>query len=402
MKSRILYIGPLSSMEKFNEISSKSRINLTAAPIVFQNELLKGFKNNGIEIDVLGLPIIPTYPKSEYKSIPKIDDKLESGYTCEWVPSINLPIFKQIERKNNVRKIIREWSNKYKDVKKTVIVYSVFAPVFKAIIAEKKNNLFESVAIVTDLPQFMFSYTQYRGLKKFIRNIYSKHIEKMQGCMDKYIYLTGKMREIVAPNKQYLVVEGVVDAKLFDMQVNTEEKKAFSIMYAGGLNKNFGIENLVEAFDNLETDNAELWLFGAGDAVPTIKEKQKNNSRIKYYGKVERSVVLEKEIQADLLVNVRNPLDEFTKYSFPSKTMEYMLSGTMFMTTKLEGIPDDYFNYVYALDNNSVDCIRKGLEDAMLMNKKERIEFGKRARNYVLNNKNSVIQAKKIIDFLGE
>ena len=55
--------------------------------------------------------------------------------------------------------------------------------------------------------------------------------------------------------------------------------------------------------------------------------------------------------EAKLLINLRNPEDKYTKYSFPSKTFEYMVSGTPFFTTKLEGIPSEYYNYLYCIDS---------------------------------------------------
>ena len=38
-------------------------------------------------------------------------------------------------------------------------------------------------------------------------------------------------------------------------------------------------------------------------------------------------------------VNPRQNNEEFTKYSFPSKTMEYLASGVPVVAYKLDGIP---------------------------------------------------------------
>ena len=387
-------------MQRYEELSSGFKISPSTAPIVFQNDLLKGFMENGAKVDVVGLPIVPSYPKSNYIKIPCLEDRLECGYTCTWLSTINIPILKQICRQRKVRKYIRNWMKENGNTNKIIIVYSVFAPVFKAINHEKKFCDFEAVAIVADLPKFMFSYTQYYGIKKGIRTIYSKYIEKIQGTMDKYVYLTKDMKDIVAPTKPGLIIEGIANETLFDDSVAVKGD-CFSIMYAGGLNKNYGIENLLIAFEEMRFENVELWLFGSGDAVPLIQEKQKGDNRIKYYGRVERSIVLEKEKQACLLVNVRNPYDEYTLYSFPSKTLEYMLSGTPLLTTMLPGIPSEYYEYVYAIKDNSVESIRQGIERAYSMGDEERQMIGSKARKYVIEKKNARIQAQKIMKFVN-
>ena len=45
---------------------------------------------------------------------------------------------------------------------------------------------------------------------------------------------------------------------------------------------------------------------------------------------------------ADVLVNPRLNEGEYTKYSFPSKTMEYLSTGRPVVCYKLDGIPDEY------------------------------------------------------------
>lgn len=400
MDSRILYIGPISSLQKFEELSSEFKVFPSAAPIVFQNDLLKGFMENGAKVDVVGLPIVPAYPKSKYITIPCLEDRLECGYPCTLLPTINVPLIKQASRQRKVRRFIRNWIKENDNTHKIIIIYSVFAPVFNAVNHEKKHFDFDTVAIVTDLPKYMFSYSQYHGIKKIIRSIYSKYMEKIQGSMDKYVYLTKEMKNIVAPSKPDLVIEGIVNSPISGDTVAVKDK-CFSIMYAGGLNKNYGLENLLIAFEKIEFKNIELWLYGSGDAVPMIREKQKKDNRIKFFGRVDRSVVLEKEKQASLLVNVRNPSDEYTLYSFPSKTMEYMMSGTPLLTTMLPGIPSEYYEYVYAIEDNSVESIRRGIENVYLAKAEERNIMGSKARQFVIEEKNARIQAQKIMKFIN-
>lgn len=401
MNSRILYIGPICSIDKYRELSVNYRITPSVAPMFFQDALLCGLKDNNALVDVIGLPIVPSFPNSKYFRIPFYEETLESGYDCHWIPTFNLPVLKQIERELKIKNYIRKWALKNKNTRKIVMVYSVFYPVFRAIKAVEKDLELDTISIVTDLPKYMFTYTQFHGIKKIIRNVYTKKIENIQGKLDKYVYLTEAMQPIVSPEKPYIVIEGIANCSTDNKLKRIEKKNGkFSIMYAGGLNKNYGIENLLKAVEKLPYQDIEMWLFGDGDAVLAIQEIQKIDKRIKYFGIVDHEVVLKKEREANLLVNVRNPKDEFTKYSFPSKTMEYMLSGTMLLTTRLDGIPDEYYDYVSTISDNSVDSIYKGIEQVYLLEEKERVDIGNRAQEFVICHKNAKIQARRILDFI--
>lgn len=65
-----------------------------------------------------------------------------------------------------------------------------------------------------------------------------------------------------------------------------------------------------------------------------IRKYEKIDNRNKYFRVVPNQAVAEEELKATLLVNLRPSNEEFTKYSFPSKNMEYMVLGTPTLTTR--------------------------------------------------------------------
>lgn len=159
---------------------------------------------------------------------------------------------------------------------------------------------------------------------KKIENIVARSLLK---SVDGYVLFTEQMQEYFSEfNKPYTVVEGVYRDKY---PLTPTTKKHF-IMHAGSLHYNIGIEELISAFEQISDQTEELWFFGSGAMDEYIKEKAKYNKRIKHMGFVDPQQLFEYEKQATLLVNVRDPQAEYTKYSFPSKTFEYMASGTPF------------------------------------------------------------------------
>ena len=122
--------------------------------------------------------------------------------------------------------------------------------------------------------------------------------------------------------------------------------------------------------------------------------------RIIYYGVVNNTIVVDRLEEATILINPRPTSEDFTKFSFPSKNMEYMVSGTPVLTTKLPGMPSEYNKYVYLIEDESVAGILKELKVLFDKSGDELRKFGIRAQSFVLKNKSNEIQAKRIIEFL--
>ena len=127
----------------------------------------------------------------------------------------------------------------------------------------------------------------------------------------------------------------------------------------------------------------------------------KDDSRISFLGQLPRNEVIEWQKKATVLVNPRQNNEEFTKYSFPSKTMEYLSSGIPVVAYKLDGIPDEYDQYIQYVADDSIESLKKKLVEVCEMTREERQELGNIGRNFVLMKKNSTIQVRKICEMIG-
>ena len=136
-------------------------------------------------------------------------------------------------------------------------------------------------------------------------------------------------------------------------------------MYAGKLHKKFGVNSLVDAMKFIDKKNVKLLLYGDGDSVDYIKNAARSDARIEYRGVVPVTEV-EKIIRSvSLLINPRPNDSEFVKYSFPSKTVEYLLSGTPFASVRLPGIPREYYNYIVPIEKSDPIVIADAINDIM-------------------------------------
>ena len=104
------------------------------------------------------------------------------------------------------------------------------------------------------------------------------------------------------------------------------------------------------------------------------------------------------QLKATLLVNPRSTNEEYTKYSFPSKNMEYMVSDSPTLTCNLPGVPEEYQQYVYLIKDETVEGLTNTLRAVLSKTREELHQRGMEVevRCYVLDNKNNVVQAGKV------
>lgn len=74
--------------------------------------------------------------------------------------------------------------------------------------------------------------------------------------------------------------------------------------------------------------------------------------------------------------------------------MEYMLSGTPVLTTKLPGIPAEYDKYLYYFEDESIEAMANKMSEVLSMDYTECLRKASEAQSYVMNEKNNFLQMK--------
>lgn len=219
---------------------------------------------------------------------------------------------------------------------------------------------------------------------------------------DGYLLLTEAMNAVVNKfEKPYVVIEGHSDSKMVEV-VNSFEAKTTPkvMMYAGGIHKEFGIQRLVDAFIEGKFEGWQLHIYGDGNYQNELKEVAAKNENVKYFGVKPNHYVVEQQLKATLLVNPRLTDAEYVKYSFPSKTLECMASGTPLLTTRLPGMPKEYNSYVYLFDEETQESFLNVLMGVLSNSDIELFEKGRVAKEFAVTKKNNIVQARKLLDFI--
>lgn len=394
---KYLYVSALSSERLIREIHEHTGSNPGYAIQKFSRLLVKGFVANRVEISTLSA--IPVTSKSWKKRLWRVKCEIENGIEYNYISFLNFPFFRQLCLLVNTFFFVLIWG--LKDRNNRCIICDVLnvSICVSSLLAAKIIGL-KRIGIVTDLPNLMMrsggKRTIYESLIDWVNHSYLSNFTH-------YVLLTEQMNlSVNKHSKPYIVMEGLADIEMAEKEVLTFEKEHPKVlMYAGGLHERYGLKILTEAFFQLNKTDWNLVFYGSGPYSKNLMKYTAKDKRIIYKGIVSNEEVVEAELKACLLVNPRPTYEEFSKYSFPSKNIEYMVSGTPLLTTKLPGMPVEYHSYVYLFDEETIDGYKCTLAKILNASSEELSDRGQKARKFILIQKNNVIQARRIIDFMN-
>lgn len=398
---KILLLGSLISQKEMEILNNGSKEKASVAPVNYETMLVKGLFENGANVEALSVPAVAAYPHSIFKYFAQKEEIIENNIKVNWIPFINIQGLKQITIKRNVEKLLEHWLKDNENIKdKVVLMYSIYPPYTEPAVRLCKKYGCHLSVVIADLPEYMYSWKKMRGIKGWYANRLSDKMIKLQGQCDSYILFTKPMAaKMGLADKPYIVSEGFCDTSIFDDISEQEKYPRKTIVYGGNLSRLYGIQNLVKGFMQTDMD-AELHLYGAGGDVPFIEECVNQDSRIKFLGRVDRKTLLVALKKAHLLVVNKPTMDDYSNYSFSSKILEYISSGTPLLTTKVGGMPEEYLKYVYIIDDESINGISNSLTTVMNYSANELNVFGQKAVRFAMAEKNYIKMTESILFFL--
>lgn len=392
----ILMLSLLYPDDQLDEVTANAKDKIQNQINNYQRAFVDGIRSNlgkNEHLDILNSLPVGIYPL-QYRKLFLKKGVHDQG-TIFQLGCINLPWFKQKMRAILARKAIEKWASQDTE-NRCLLLYTQYLPYVEAVLkAQKKFPDLRASVIVTDLPNEWGIPSGRRGLLKKIEYALGKKSMRLMRELDGFVLLTEPMADILqVRHKPYMVIEGLI-------RDNIELGKADeqpAVLYTGTLKQVLGVGDLIDAFK--EMPQYELWLCGQGDMQLKAEAAAKQYPNIHYYGFVSQKEALAYQAKAAALINPRTPVALDTKYSFPSKTLEYMRSGKPVICYKLEGIPDEYDSYLTYIPEMGSNGIVHAVKQIMALSAEERMQNGKACRDFVLQYKNPTIQCKRLMDFL--
>ncbi len=397
----IIYLSSSCSDQKFDQLTKNGLTRKLPQAQKYHHLLREGLAA-GIDGKVTAISVIPVNRRWTKKVYFACEQETVNGIDYIYEAFININILRQWTR---YRAIVKRIKKLYQEDSDTVLICDVLnqSAANAARKCGKKYGI-PVIGIVTDVPgnNCGARARELPFLQRQIAAFASKRAKNNLSKYDAYLLLTEAMNSIVnLNNKPYVVIEGHSDSKMGTVDNNIENKHPQkTIMYAGGIHKEFGIARMVQAFLKGDFQDWELHIYGDGNYQKELEQVSKQHPNVKYFGVVPNQQIVGEQLKATLLVNPRLTDAEYVKYSFPSKTMECMASGTPLLTTKLPGMPKEYYDYVYFIEDETEEGMLKAFQNVLSVPQQELHEFGDKAKAFVLEEKSNIKQANKLIEFI--
>lgn len=392
-----VFLGTLFTPEDEKRLLKNSKAGLQGAANNYQWALIRGLSQVcGEPIPVINSVPMGTYPRYckilfERGSVTKTSEvEVRShGY-------INLPVIKQMQRRSYAYRSIKKLIRGSEPV--TVVAYSLYTPYLRALYKlKKKCKQFQYILVIPDLPG-IYGLESRNPLIRMIQRISGEKEFKMARAADGYVILTEQMAQPLSiQHKPYVVIEGIYNGQGSEIASPAHECVPV-ILYTGALDKAMGLDTLVQAFCKLPEGSAQLHLAGNGPYVKELEQICLENPDVRYLGYLSKGEIDVLQRSAAVLVNPRPAGDDYTKYSFPSKTIEYLSTGTPVVMNKLPGIPEDYNEHLFYTEYSDAESLAKALQRVLETDEQTLAAHGAAAKTFIENEKSGAAQAKKILE----
>lgn len=351
----------------FAEVNEEEIVSNSTAPVEFsannfQKKLIRGFSKKCEDFYVVSAPFIGTFPTASKKMKFSGFQNEQSEY--EYVHFNNIWGFRNISRAISLKHAVKSFAEEDSE-DKLIIAYSAHTPFIEAAVYAKTiDPNIKLCAVIPDLPDYM----RLNGKRNKLYDLAKKYDKKrMYGFLarfDSFVLLTEQMKtKLPVDEKPCVIVEGVVDDINCVSKENAIHGNEINIVYTGKMSEKFGIIDLIEQFMTLENKDLRLVLCGSGDCDEYVTQQCIKDERIIQVGQVTASQALEYQKNASVLINPRPNNEEYTKYSFPSKNIEYLLTGKPVAAYMLDGMPEVYREFIYIISGK--EDIAKTIMDAL-------------------------------------
>lgn len=388
---RVVFVGLLFCEESLDRAKTDCKKGIQMATHLFQARLIEGFRKlDGVKVKTVCFPPIGSFPINYRKLFSKEyegENFLQIGY-------LNLPV---IKHRIQEKKLYKTLSDEVAEGEKTFfVVYSLFPPFVNTLNRIKAENPNIHVCLIqpdtvpgrNDAEEYMSRKTVKLG---------NRLVESCKNFDSFVVFSKYITNALEIGNRPYVVTECICNNSQKMNLSNCSGENIF--LYTGSTGVSGNVEMLVDAFTFIQ--GAELWICGYGEGDDYISEVSKAHDNIKFFGFVSQNRVDELRDHCDYLINPRMPTGTYTKYSFPSKTAEYLMSGKPVVMYKLEAIPDEYDEYINYLHSDDAESLSKEIQEITKLDYDSLLKKASRAREYMIENKNEMSQAKRIIELMS-
>ena len=172
------------------------------------------------------------------------------------------------------------------------------------------------------------------------------------------------------------------------------------VAYAGTFIEYNGTKALLEAFSELDSKK-ELHLYGYGPLQTLVEQYSIKYNNIIFHGRVAPNEIMKELQQYDLLVNPRVLDPRIANFTFPSKLIDYILSGRNVLSSNFKTLPRDYNNFLIIIDEVTSQKIKEGVMAFVEMGIEEKRSRIQEGINYIKEHQTYDVIVEDILKFVN-
>ena len=349
---KIIYLTNAQNADDFKEYLRRWKVSPNLSNQNFHNKLIRALSTKH---DVLVISVRSLNKNFDVDKLPR-EEKKESNISWQYIEASSSLIKKVLYTHKNIMKELKD-----KVSKDDVIIVDTLSRTLLLEALRIKNKFgIRAFGVCTDNP-YNISY-----VKKSYGDKQIKRAQKLDG----YISLTEKIDELFnKERKKSILIDGITEQNkpdVFDKRIENDY-----LFFGGSLMRKYGVYNLIDAFNNLNYKDLKLVLCGHHEESD-LKEIVEKNKNIIYLGAQNYDQVRNLESHALVCINPRPKMDEIDLYSIPSKTLEYLASGSLTITTTNILLKERYNDAIIWADSGESKDLVSAILKALNMSKEER------------------------------
>ncbi len=305
-------------------------------------------------------------------------------------------LFSELKLRRSIKKLLRHISTDHKGEEIAVIIEnSPFAAATASSTLKKRLGLrLYSITIDTPFTR-AFSASSIAGkINKTLFNLGNRALKKFDGI----ISFTEDVKEdlrIDIPFCPFLIGMEEKDIPEKLMPINA----GHNAVYAGTLIYYNGIKELVGAYSMLGEDY-KLDIYGYGPLEDFVKESAEKYPNISFKGRFSPGDTKQILSKYDLLINPRLIDSSIENYTFPSKLIDYMLSGKSVISSAFKTLPDEYKEFIYIFEDMTPEKMASDIRILYSDTLEARQKKATVAVEYLKKHQTYKKQAEKILEFI--
>lgn len=390
VRMSVAFVGTLVS----GEACARS-VACSVAGNKYQQGFVKGVERAlGRPVHVVSVRPVPMWPGSEEVLVRGSCDRVGERSVVS-VPFLNVPVLKQVSVFLALFWHVGYWLRDHRSsARRVVVVYNLFSPFSLSVLLARRLFGGTTAAIVADLAHGVYQFKGWRGvLERLDLFVQTRSMRLFDGL----IVLSSRVVEDFAAGRPSMVLEGGVELGACG---GGEQVEPATVLYSGALNNANGVDNLLDGFRLIDGEHYRLVICGRGPLAGAVQQSARDDPRVVAGGHLSEPSLIARQSQATCLINPR-PVDQIlSRYTFPSKVLEYMASGRPTISTRLPSIPDEYEPFLVWVEGDSPQALALAIEEACSRDPAELDDLGARARAFVMGQKNWDRQGERAVCFL--